>query len=464
MAQTIKLNIKSPTSDEDKSFSTSLEATVKEVKCQIEKEWPSHPSLKDQRLVYAGKMLENHSVLKEVLRLDDARDENDAFTIHLICRNFIHTAPTYQIPPSTVKTSASENDLRRRNNVEQPSSSASNPQNPLPTNTATSPQSNNLGGAAWNNTQDQQAVLMQQMYANYMTQYVQYLQSIGALNTWPNAASQSLVEHTNQIADEARAGGAAPGVHAQGAPVFDHVHAAAAVAGAANLANNLQQPQAVAAQPQAGAQPGLHNQPNVQNGVINQVPGENGGQNMAGPGGPDGPLVMNAGAGVGGGMGAMEDEDDMNGGQRDVLDWCYVVTRVLVLFSVVYFYSSLARFALAAGLGIIFYLYNNGFFGHPAGRARPHQDQQQQQNQQNHEAAVNEVRQVAGAAGDAHGANPDDPADPNEADGEAGGADTRARTEEIALPPPPQYHPLNVLSTFVTTFFTSLLPNDPQVV
>jgi len=457
MATMIKLNIKSPTSDEDKSLSTSLEATVKEVKCQIEKEWPSHPSIKDQRLVYAGKMLENHSVLKEVLRLDDARDENDAFTIHLICKNLIHTAPTYQTPPSTVKASASENDLRRRNNVEQPSSSASNPPNPLPTNTATS-QSNNIGGAAWNTTQDQQAILMQQMYANYMTQYVQYLQSIGALNTWPNAASQSLVEHTNQIADEARAGGAAPGVHAQGAPVFDHVHAAAAVAGAANLANNLQQPQVV-------AQPGLPNQHNVQNGVINQVPGENGGQNMAGPGGPDGPIVMNAGAG---GMGAMEDEDDMNGGQRDVLDWCYVVTRVLVLFSVVYFYSSLARFALAAGLGIIFYLYNNGFFGQPAGRGRPQQDQQQQQNQQNHEAAVNEVRQVAGAAGDAHGANPDNPDEAGAGAGEAGGAATSsegvARTEEIPLPPPPQYHPLNVLSTFVTTFFTSLLPNDPQVV
>ena len=131
------------------------------------------------------------------------------------------------------------------------------------------------------------------IFLNYY--YYLFFQSIGALNTWPNAASQSLVEHTNQIADEARAGGAAPGVHAQGAPVFDHVHAAAAVAGAANLANNLQQPQAVAAQPQAGAQPGLPNQHNVQNGVINQVPGENGGQNMAGPGGPDGPLVMNAG-------------------------------------------------------------------------------------------------------------------------------------------------------------------------
>ena len=42
-------------------------------------------------------------------------------------------------------------------------------------------------------------------------------------------------------------------------------------------------------------------------------------------------------------MGAMEDEDDMNGGQRDVLDWCYVVIRVLVLFSVVYFYSFLLQ-------------------------------------------------------------------------------------------------------------------------
>merc|ERR1719222_892062 len=77
----------------------------------------------------------------------------------------------------------------------------------------------------------------------------------------------------------------------------------------------------------------------------------------------------------------MEDDDDINGGQRDVLDWCYVATRVLVLFSVVYFYSSLARFALAAGLGIIFYLYNNGFFG-----------QRDNNNEQN--AAVNEVRQI----------------------------------------------------------------------
>ena len=170
----------------------------------------------------------------------------------------------------------------------------------------------------------------------------------------------------------------------------------------------------------------------------------------------------------------MEDEDDINGGQRDVLDWCYVATRVLVLFSVVYFYSSLARFALAAGLGIIFYLYNNGFFGQ---REQPRAEAE----------AVNEVRQVAGAAGDANpqqrgggdqqgqegkynflqiicqfhekycllsilGENENnDQQQPNNDEAEA----VAAAIVEDQRP-----HFLNVMATFVTTFFTSLLPND----
>merc|ERR1711945_64526 len=84
---------------------------------------------------------------------------------------------------------------------------------------------------------------------------------------------------------------------------------------------------------------------------------------MNGPGANPGNVVMNAGAG---GMGAMEEEDEDGigvGGQRDLLDWFYVASRVLVLFSIVYFYSSLARFALVAGLGLAVYLYRIGFFG-----------------------------------------------------------------------------------------------------
>lgn len=72
-------------------------------------------------MVYAGKLLENTAILKDVLRLDDARDVNDAFTVHLVCRI---TTPPPQIPSSkssimtnssnTTSTSPSENHLRRR--------------------------------------------------------------------------------------------------------------------------------------------------------------------------------------------------------------------------------------------------------------------------------------------------------------------------------------------------------------
>ena len=39
-------------------------------------------------------------------------------------------------------------------------------------------------------------------------------------------------------------------------------------------------------------------------------------------------VVMNANAG---GLGAVEDDEDgVNGGQRDILDWFYVASRILV--------------------------------------------------------------------------------------------------------------------------------------
>ncbi len=416
----IKLNIKSPTSAEDKCLETTLDATVQEVKCQIELEWPSHPPPKDQRLVYAGKLLENASILKQVLRLEDARDENDAFTIHLVCRitNTNHSTSSESLQSS--------NELRKRN-IQNQQPLESNPANPASQNlenngAATS--SALSAPAGWN--QDQAAV-MHQLYANYMTQYVQYLQSIGAMSSWPPSAAQSLVEHTNQIAEEAQV---------NQPPIFDPV-AAAAVAGA--MANNLQQPQQQ--QPQPVAQP--QNRAALPGGIEDN-------NNLVEAGGPNGPnVVLNAGAG---GIGAMEDDDDLgNGGQRDVLDWCYVITRVLVLFSIVYFYSSLARFTLAFGLGIIFYLYNNGFFG-----------QNHNQNE-NHEAAVDEVRQVAGAAGDR--VNNENEVNNEDTEGNEDNNDEESAAAAVVQPvDPPAPHPLTILHTFVTTFFTSLLPNDPQVV
>ena len=65
-------------------------------------------------------------------------------------------------------------------------------------------------------------------------------------------------------------------------------------------------------------------------------------------------LVMNAGAAAAGQI--QEVPADR---QRDLLDWVYVMTRLMFLISVIYFHSSFIRLAFVAGLGFAVYLYQN---------------------------------------------------------------------------------------------------------
>merc|ERR1719242_1775091 len=83
-------------------------------------------------------------------------------------------------------------------------------------------------------------------------------------------------------------------------------------------------------------------------------------------------LVMNAGAAAG------QIQDVGGDRQRDLLDWVYVVTRVMLLISVIYFHSSFLRLAFVAGLGFLVYLYQN----QNRARQQPRRQQQQQQQQQ----------------------------------------------------------------------------------
>ena len=108
MSNQVKINIKSPTSVEDQTLICDLESRVQDLKVQIQNEWLTHPRPKDQRLVYAGKLLENETILKNVLRLTDARDENNAFTVHLVCRITTPPPPSTMMTTSNVKDSASE--------------------------------------------------------------------------------------------------------------------------------------------------------------------------------------------------------------------------------------------------------------------------------------------------------------------------------------------------------------------
>jgi len=105
MSDQVNLLIRSDVCNDDKKIEASLDWTILEVKQQIEADWPQHPPPHDQRLVYAGKLLQDGSRLREVLRLEDLPNP---FIIHLVCRQLS--------PPPTASTSPRANGegLRRR--------------------------------------------------------------------------------------------------------------------------------------------------------------------------------------------------------------------------------------------------------------------------------------------------------------------------------------------------------------
>lgn len=110
---------------------------------------------------------------------------------------------------------------------------------------------------------------------------------------------------------------------------------------------------------------------------------------------------------------------------RDWLDWFYVLSRVIVLFCIVYFYSSPLRFALVLFLGIGLYLYQTGFFRplvlNNNDVPRPENNNVQPQNGEN--------------------------------------ASNQSNTSQIINQRPTM---LSIMWTFFTTFFASLIPEIPN--
>ena len=304
---------------------------------------------------------------------------------------------------------------------------------------------------------------MQQMYAHYMTQYMHYMQSGGM---WPayNAdnSPEGLRAHAAQFQRFQHPGGGGLNPVAAGAAVAAVVggHTPGAPVGGQNAANQANMPNVIdpnGAQPQANLQGAQ---------AANAVP------NMNGPGANPGNVVMNAGAG---GMGAMEEDDEDGigvGGQRDILDWFYVASRVLVLFSIVYFYSSLARFALVAGLGLAVYLYRIGFFGQ---RMADH-NLNANLNNNNNNNNLNQNHNIQRNNPNENLPDQEQPGEPNingeEVEGVAGNNENedvdgvRNINENTNSLAPVRIEPsfYQVATTFLTTFFTSLMPNEPQVI
>ncbi|XP_074431554.1 homocysteine-responsive endoplasmic reticulum-resident ubiquitin-like domain member 2 protein isoform X7 [Larus michahellis] len=140
--------------------------------------------------------------------------------------------------------------------------------------------------------------------------------------------------------------------------------------------------------------------------------------------------------------GPVVNEEDFN---RDWLDWMYTFSRAAILLSIVYFYSSFSRFVMVMGAMLLVYLHQAGWF--------PFRQEGGQQQAANN-VEVNRDGQ--------HANNPDleemerlmdDGID--EDSGEDAGED--ANTEQ-------QPGFMASAWSFITTFFTSLIPEGPPQV
>ena len=154
-----------------------------------------------QRLVYAGKLLDDRSVLGDVLRLDD---EVSSYTVHLVCRQTSFPKPAGPTPAAAAESETAEGGLRRR----VPASTGAAATTPTvdahqqATTASTYPTGYDM--ASWAAMQqhmsaamassspssggEDQTMWMQHMYAQYMAQYMQYVQSAAMGSAYPQAA------------------------------------------------------------------------------------------------------------------------------------------------------------------------------------------------------------------------------------------------------------------------------------
>jgi len=359
--KSVQIKIKSPSANySDVELDFQVDETVLSVKEKIEENFPTKPPVSGQKLVYSGKILGDGCQLKDVLRFED---EVTTFTFHLVC-----ALPQKQ-KPELRESPVPATELRQRHTATSSSSSTSSNQLGESDQMAEmmrefSNQYSAAMASMANNPSESEIAAMQEMYNQYVSLYMQYVQA------------QSL----------------------QQAPLF--VPQEQQVAGAG-----------VDLQPQVAAEAGQA--------------GNEGPNPAAAPGGPGG-LVMNAGAAAG----QIQDVGDR---QRDMLDWVYLMTRVMLIFSMVYFNTSFLRLAFVAGLGFLAYFYQN--------RIRPAQNiQQQPPEQQNQPPPVDQANIEA-----------------NTTETETEEADVEAVEET----PPSK---LAVLVTFFTSLVSSIIPEQPQVI
>ncbi|XP_011682075.1 homocysteine-responsive endoplasmic reticulum-resident ubiquitin-like domain member 2 protein isoform X1 [Strongylocentrotus purpuratus] len=403
----LTLVVKAPNQEVgDQTVECFLEWTVRKLKKHLSAVYPTNPNERSQRIIYSGKLLQDNLLLKDVLYVTDPKDK---CTVHLVCT----PSPEEQAKRDrscsrqSKETVLPNNDgLRQRTSAqrvpqpEQPYQTVYPNATPLPSTSGSVPVPH-PGVMPNSSMSTAQMQWMQHMYAQQqqMAAYMQYASMMAASSGGMQAGWNPAYPMTSS-----------PWLP----PTVPHP------------ATTINQPHPAP----APAQPGEAAPPQAAAAAAPAAPA------AAPP-----PQRMN----VGGGGGDIDEE----GARRDWLDWTFTLCRFGILLSIVYFYSSIHRFLMVAGAVFVLYLYQSGYFQlRRRLRARPPVTPPQEQPPRE-EAMPQDGEQ-----------EPNDN-QPDESESSTSTSDDVDGNTEAEPAEPPRPGMLLTVWIFVSTFFTSILPQGP---
>lgn len=392
----------------DQPVDCPLEWSVQQLKQHLSKVYPSKPRPEDQKLIYSGQLLENQMSLKDVFRLDTGQTH----ILHLVCR------------PSRESTESSHAAIPLR------------------------------------------AAASQSGFTS-ATSSVTSIPSTSSVGSSVASSGSDGLRHRNMSGLQ----GAQPAQNGQLPLQFPGFHSGS-VPGMANPEQMMQQ-MAVAQQlyfqyfahyMQFMNQGGVAvARPSASPIVADQVPPT---VAPAAPVAPNNlvaaprPVQDNRGLRMNAQGGPLLDEEDDDAAHRDWLDWIYTLSRATILLGIVYFYSSFGRFLVVTGVAVLAYLYQGGWFAGQRQQQEPEEDRNRAR-----EAANNGEENPA----EPHPAEQPEPQAAQERP--QGDANERQLQEmmdgdlnETAAAPEVQVSLIGTMWTLVTTFFTSLIPEQPPPV
>ena len=442
----LKLVVKAPNQKYgDQTFDVEASWSVKQLKTFLSNEYPSKPAIGDQRLIYSGHLLRDDQALVDVFSPVSSNDS--IVTIHLVCAQKASDTPSNMRPSTESVNINTRNGSSLDFNVNRDQPNLVNNASGFATGSSVS-QSQSQAATAAALTSSILAQMNSNSAGNLFASFANPLVNPLMANAYLPLAAPAIIPPTlvgqsvnlspeeistmNQLYTRLLSSNPSspaplmvPGLSNPFAlnPLLVNVQMAQAMLQQSQQVNPPQQQQQAQQAPQA---------PNQQPPVPPQ---------------------------------ALVDDDEVD--NRDWLDMFHWISRAVVLFSIVYFYSSVTRFILVISFALFLYFYQTGFFfprnpldgGHPARANLPHERPQAPRAPVDENVAeqedLNPLHNAAQRADLAGGLRARRRVSSDTSD------QTEAHTSPVVTDE--RSSNLRMIWLVISSLFTSLIPEQPQV-